>query len=212
MSYFCRLIFCSWSYFSLYSDTRWRSWLMSYFCRLIFCSWSYFSSSRAYKSVQNSVTFSRSFSMPKWSTLRGFLRSARIFFFFSRLFFFGFLLFSLFSFFGDLLLFFFLSFLHFNGTLGFSFFNSLSEKFKLFFLGFTCFEVLFNETLKFNQVFLLTLTVDVVEIDLLAVGNGQFGNIHGWSLWCWSFLFVFFYVRHDGLLLWVTQKKRNKSQ
>merc|ERR1719209_2690588 len=55
----------------MYSLTRWRSWLMSYFCLVILCSMSYFSSSSAYKSVQNSVTFSRIFSTPRWSMLRG---------------------------------------------------------------------------------------------------------------------------------------------
>merc|ERR1712243_463954 len=117
-----------------------------------------------------------------------------VFFFFSLLFFFGFLLFSFFSLFGDLLLFFFLSFLHFDGSLRFAFLDSQAEFFKLFFIGLTFFEVVFNETLEDDEIFLLTLSVNVAEVNRLAIRDRQFGNIQGWGLWCWGLIICRFFL------------------
>merc|ERR1712142_1127725 len=106
-----------------------------------------------------------------------------VFFFFSLGFFFSLLEFSFFSFFGDLLLFFFLSFLHFDGSLRFALLDSQAEFFKLFFIGLTFFEVVFNETLEDDEIFLLTLSVNVAEVNRLAIRDRQFGNVQGWGLW-----------------------------
>merc|ERR1712002_570235 len=113
-----------------------------------------------------------------------------VFFFFSLLFFFGFLEFSFFSFFGHLLLFFFLSFLHFDGSLRFALLDSQAEFLKFFFIGLTFFEVVFNESLKDDEIFLLTLGVDVTEVNCLAIRDSQFGDVQGWCCWCWCGLII----------------------
>merc|ERR550519_2268832 len=114
-----------------------------------------------------------------------------VFFFLSLGFFFGLLEFSFFSFFGDLLLFFFLSFLHFDGSLRFALLDSQAEFLKFFFIGLTFYEVVFNEALKDDEIFLLTLSVNVAEVNSLAIGYSQFGDVQGWGLWCLNFWFGF---------------------
>merc|ERR1711881_268754 len=130
----------------------------------------------------------------------GFLRSARIFFFFSRsvwrllgFFFFGLLQFSLLSFLCDLLLFFFLSFLHLDGALCFAFLYPQSQLLQFLFILLPLLEVGVNQPLELDEVLLVALLVDVVEIDRFAVRNRQLGNVQGWGLGCWGLLLRFWF-------------------
>merc|ERR1712050_160850 len=109
------------------------------------------------------------------------------------LFLFRLLQFSLLSFLCDLLLFLLLSFLHLDGAFCFAFLDPQSELFQFLFILLPLLEVGVNQPLELDEVLLVALLVDVVEIDRLAVGNRQLGNVQGWGLGCWGFLLRFWF-------------------